>query len=505
MSDPTPPQNADPKDDSASHFGDLAGMSGAMSSGSLPAPGPVAGAATPKWLGKRIGRFRLVGVVGRGTWGCVYEAEDTDLRRRVAIKLLPAKDAAGKNTDFRRVADEARAAAALEHPNVVGVYEIGKKGDFFFLVMELAEGGSVDELIKATGPIDAARACRLCAEAGDALATAHDCGIVHRDVKPANLLLARSGRCKVADFGLAAGGDASDPLHATRAAGTAHYVAPEIVRGTAGDARGDVYSLGATLYHMLAGRRPFEGRGGEGRGAILRAQLQQEPPDLASIRPKLDPKLVEVVKRAMNKDPAGRFASMREFARALRLFTVEAADHPAVAQRPGPTRLQAMLIAGSAAAVVLVVIALLALRGNDGDKPVAATPAPTTPAPTPTPAVVPPVPAPVARPVTPPPTVKPALKPAPVEFALDARHWNDKPQSVAVGGDFNAWAVAATPLLDPDGDGVWTASVPLPPGVHHYKFVIDGVRWINDDAADRALESDDGMGGKNSGVRVGGQ
>ena len=392
MSDSTPPQNDADQADSASHFGDLAGMSGIMSSGSLPAEKPVAGTAAPKWLGKRIGRFRLVGVVGRGSWGCVYEAEDTDLRRRVAIKLLPAKDAAGNEADFRRVADEARAAAALEHPNVVQVYEIGKKGDFFFLVMELAEGGSVDELIRATGPIDAARACRLCAEAGDALTVAHECGIVHRDVKPANLLLARSGRCKVADFGLAAGGDASNPLHATRAAGTAHYVAPEIVRGTAGDARSDVYSLGATLYHMLAGRRPFDGRGGDGRGAVLRAQLQQEPPDLASIRPDLDPKLVAVVKRAMGKDPAERFVSMREFSRALRLFTVEATDRPAApAPRPGPTRLQATLIAASAAAAVLVVIVLLALRGNDGDKPVAASPAPT---PTPTPAVVPPRPPP---------------------------------------------------------------------------------------------------------------
>ena len=95
-----------------------------------------------------------------------------------------------------------------------------------------------------------------------------------------------------------------------------------------------------------------------------------------------------------------------------------------------------------------------------------------------------------------------AQKPAPVEFALDARHWSDKPKSVAVGGDFNAWSVATTPLSDPDHNGIWTANVPLPPGVHHYKFVIDGTRWINDDAADRALESDDGMGGKNSGVRV---
>ena len=499
MSDNNPSQN---KADSASHFGDLAGMSGAISDGSLPPPGPTAGAAAPKWLGKRIGRFRLVGVVGRGSWGCVYEAEDTDLRRRVAIKLLPAKDAKGEDADFRRVADEARAAAALEHPNVIGVYEIGKKGDFFYLVMELAEGGSVDELIRAAGPIDAARAGRLCAEAGDALAAAHDCGIVHRDVKPANLLLSRSGRCKVADFGLAAGGDASDPLHATRAAGTAHYVAPEIVRGTAGDERSDVYSLGATLYHMLAGRRPFEGRGGEGRGAILRAQLQQEPPDLASIRPDLDPKLVAVVKRAMSKNPAERFGSMREFARALRLFTVEAADRPATvatpSQRPGPTRMQAIAIAGSAAAAVLVVISLLALRGNDDEKPAAASPTPVVPAP------VAPAPAPVAvtppapRPVAP----SAADKPAPVEFAVDTRHWDEKPHSLAVAGDFNDWRETADPLADPDGDGVWRASVALPPGVHHYKFVVNGQHWINDDNADRSLEVDDRRGGKNSGVRV---
>ncbi|MEL7240481.1 MAG: serine/threonine-protein kinase, partial [Planctomycetota bacterium] len=169
----------------------------------------------PKWLGKRVGRFRLVSLLGNGSWGKVFEAEDTNIRRRVALKLIAAVSQNGKPTaDFNRVSSEARAAASLEHPNNISIYEVGRHGDFFFIAMELAEGGSIDEQLATGGPLDVPRACTIAAEAADALAVAHECGVVHRDIKPGNLLLTRTGRCKLTDFGLAAGGNPSDPLHA---------------------------------------------------------------------------------------------------------------------------------------------------------------------------------------------------------------------------------------------------------------------------------------------------
>ena len=455
----------------------LADLSNASNTGVHP---PTATKPVPRWLGKRVGRFRLVSLLGRGSWGRVFEAEDTTLRRRVALKLLPTVDKHGTPaSDFARVASEARAAAALEHPNVIAVYEAERKGEFFYLAMELAEGGSVEELLKATGPIDVRRASTLCAEAGDALALAHECGIVHRDVKPANLLLSRSGRCKVCDFGLAAGGDVSDPLHATRAAGTAHYVAPEVVSGHDATPQSDVYSLAATLYHLLSGRRPFEGI--RGRDEVLRAQVTRTPPGLGTLRPELDPGLVKLVTRAMSKAPDERPATMAEFARGLRLFTMPVPDRPKPRLlwdlRLRPVTLGLATVGGIA--LIGLTLALLSAGG----------PALTTASPPPEP------------------VGQPAAALVDHVFRLDARHWQDKPAAVHIAGDFNGWSATATPLAD--AAGVWRTTIPLSPGLHHYKYVVTdaagGARWVNDDSADRSLEAEDGHGGRNSGVRVAGE
>lgn len=464
-----------------------------LSDASQTATNPPTASGLPKWLGKRVGRFRLVALLGRGSWGRVFEAEDTTLRRRVALKLLPTVDTNGlPASDFDRVATEARAAAAMEHPNAIAIYEIGKKGEFFYLAMELAEGGSVEELMKATGPLDAARACTLAAEAGDALALAHECGIVHRDVKPANLLLSRSGRCKVCDFGLAAGGDVSSPLHATRAAGTAHYVAPEVVCGNEATARSDLYSLGATLYHMLTGRRPFEGL--DRRSEVLRAQVMRQPPDLGTLRPDLDEKLVNLVKKAMSKNPAERFLDIHEFARGLRLFTVPLAGKTP-ASMPGDPKFKRPKVnlkrwmPAAVGTVGLGVVAALLIAGFSGG-PGAANATPTTPLSS-------------TGSIT---SAPPALRlDGPTRshaFQLDASQWTDKPVSVHVAGSFNAWNETATPLNDDDQDHIWTGKVPLTFGTHQYKFIIDGSRWVSDDSADKSLEIDDGYGARNSGVII---
>ena len=165
----------------------------------------------PSWMGKRVGRFRLTGLLGQGAMGRVFRAEDTMLRRQVALKVLPKTIKRGQRTvEAETLIREARAIASLEHPNIVQVYEVNEVGGVYYIAMELVEAGSLRDLVEGQGPIDFLRACQLGAEAAEALGHAHSAGIVHRDVKPANLLLTRTGRVKVADFGLARVEDASD-------------------------------------------------------------------------------------------------------------------------------------------------------------------------------------------------------------------------------------------------------------------------------------------------------
>ena len=262
-------------------------------------PPPPPGRAAPSWLGKRVDRFKLLGLLGRGAYGRVFLAEDTDLGRRVALKVVTA-DAAAKSVrrnskagtdtagDFGREAvaqmvREARAAARLDHPGVLTIFEVGTLPNLGsggagggYIAMELAEGGTLQELVDAAGPMDARRACTLVADAADALQYAHELGVLHRDVKPANLMLSRGGRCKIGDFGLAYLDDAALPEDdagrggRSRVVGTAAYVAPEVVLGNPADAASDQYSLAASLFTLLAGRPPYVRQAG-GRAAARRS------------------------------------------------------------------------------------------------------------------------------------------------------------------------------------------------------------------------------------------
>ena len=297
---------------------------------------------TPRWLGKRVGRFKLISLLGKGAYGRVFLADDTDLGRRVALKIItadataksvqagasgadsgvdPADAAAAAAQAVGRMIREARAGARIEHPNVVQVFETGRlegTGIGGYIAMELLDGGTLQDLVNATGPMDVARACTLVADAAEALQHAHDAGVIHRDVKPANLMLSRHGRCKVADFGLAYIDDPSDPFKYAKAAGTALYMAPEVVLGHAADHKSDQYSLAATLFTLLAGRPPYVGD----RRRVLTAQVEAALPDLRPVRPDVDPRLNDVIRRVMSKDPGRRFPDIRQFGRALRLFTV---------------------------------------------------------------------------------------------------------------------------------------------------------------------------------------
>ena len=275
----------------------------------------------PSWMGKRVGRFRLTGLLGQGAMGRVFRAEDTMLRRQVALKVLPKTIRRGQRTvEAEKLIREARAVASLEHPHIVQVYEVNEIGGVYYIAMELVEAGSLRDLVEGQGPIDYLRACQLGAEAAEALGHAHSSGIVHRDVKPANLLLTRTGRVKVADFGLARVEDPSDLTNfLAESVGTPQFVAPEILQGHAASGKSDLYSLGATLWYLLTGKPPFEAARAE---ELLHKHISAPLPSLKKLRPDMPDALVRTITTALAKDPAKRHGTAEQFAAALRVHSI---------------------------------------------------------------------------------------------------------------------------------------------------------------------------------------
>ncbi len=258
------------------------------------------------------GRYRLTRRMAAGGMGQVWEAEDTVLHRKVAIKVL-SEGLSSDPKSSERFRREARAAAGLAHPNVAGVFDYGEDDGTQFIVMELIEGDTLAEKLRREGRLDPAEASRIAGEIAAALAAAHEAGIVHRDVKPGNVILTRQGEVKVLDFGIAA---ASGPnLTATGfTMGTAAYLSPEQAAGQRATPASDVYAIGVVLYEMLAGYPPFTG---ETLVAVAAAHMSQEAPPLAEAVPGIPSHLVLACGKALAKDPALRPASAREFSRML--------------------------------------------------------------------------------------------------------------------------------------------------------------------------------------------
>ncbi|HYO10422.1 MAG TPA: serine/threonine-protein kinase [Tepidisphaeraceae bacterium] len=309
------PQGSTPIASSAAASAAVASKSGSSSGGSN------AGAAAARSLvGRRVKRFRLLDELGEGAMGRVYVAEDTVLKRHVALKLLPAKHRDGRpNHRTERLVREARSAATLEHPNVVTIHEIDQVSGVHYIAMELVEGGNLERLVQMSGPMEIERACQLAAEAAEALSHAHQRGIIHRDIKPANLLLTRSGRCKVADFGLACFDDPSDATARAKTVGTPHYIPPEIAIGEGATEKSDLYSLGCSLWFLLTGRPPFTGTSTRD---VLKAHVSQPLPDLRRWRPDAPDRLIHALEQACAKHPNDRFSDAARFAAVLRTFTI---------------------------------------------------------------------------------------------------------------------------------------------------------------------------------------
>jgi serine/threonine protein kinase len=271
------------------------------------------------WKGRRVKRFRLIDELGEGAMGRVFVAEDTILKRNVALKLLPAKHRDGRpNHRTEKLVSEARSAANLEHPNVVTIYEIDQISGVHYIAMELVEGGNLERLVQMSGPMEVERACQLVADAAEALSHAHARGIIHRDIKPANLLLSRSGRCKLCDFGLAAIDSPEDPQR-MKCVGTPNFISPEVARGKGATAASDIYSLGCTLWFLLTGRPPYSGSSSRD---VLKLHVNEPLPDLRKWRPDVPEKLIAVINQACSKDPKTRFDDAEQFAKMLRTFTI---------------------------------------------------------------------------------------------------------------------------------------------------------------------------------------
>jgi serine/threonine-protein kinase len=280
-------------------------------------------------IGQLAGNYKILSCLGEGGMGTVYKAVDVMLEREVAIKML-RPEIASQPQIVERFRTEAVTLAKLNHPSIATLYSFFRQGDHFFMVMEYVAGQTLDSAIRQSGALPADRTVAILSQALEGIAHAHSLRILHRDLKPANIMLPDSGGVKVMDFGIARLLSAARMTRTGGLVGTLEYVAPERVRGQEADLRSDLYSMGIVLYEMLSGRVPFQS---DTEYELMRMQLEQAPPVLASLGVATPPALEAALVRVLAKNPEERFASAAEFRAAL----LGAAAPAAIA--PKPTRL----------------------------------------------------------------------------------------------------------------------------------------------------------------------
>ena len=299
-------------------------------------------------IGAEIGGYRVEELIGRGGMGEVYRAWDERLERNVALKILIPRLA--DDDAFRdRLLRESRLAASLDHPNVVPVYDAGEADARFFLAMRFVEGTDLRAVLRGEGALSPERAIDIAAQVAGALDAAHERGLVHRDVKPSNVLLDERGHCYLADFGLTQSVSSQGQAPDESLLGTLDYIAPEQIRGSDVDSRADVYSLGCLLFECLTGEVPF---GRRSEVATLYAHLEDEPPRPSERRPELPVDLDDVLGRAMAKDPDERQPSCTAL--------VEEARVALGLVGTGPRRLR-LAVAASTFVLLVAAVALAAI------------------------------------------------------------------------------------------------------------------------------------------------
>ncbi|KZE38202.1 serine/threonine protein kinase [Bhargavaea cecembensis] len=257
-------------------------------------------------IGQRIsGRYEILGLLGGGGMSTVYLAQDIILDRPVAIKVL-RQDFSDEDELRKRFQREALSATSLVHPNIVNIYDVGEDGDLQYLVMEYVEGQTLKEYIKDHAPLDPAEAVEIMKQLCSGITAAHIHGIIHRDVKPQNILMDLDGQVKLTDFGIAMALSATALTRTNSVMGTVHYLSPEQARGGIATKRTDIYSLGIVLFEMLTGKLPFSG---ESAVSIALKHLQEQTPSVRALRPDIPQSLENVILKATAKDPAVRYSS----------------------------------------------------------------------------------------------------------------------------------------------------------------------------------------------------
>jgi eukaryotic-like serine/threonine-protein kinase len=327
------------------------------------------------------GRYEIVELVGSGGMSSVYKAHDRLLERNVALKVLHPHY--GDDEEYvERFRREARSVAQMSHPNIVTVIDRGEDNGQQYIVFEYVDGENLKELIERTGPLPARRAVELALEIAEALAFAHEHGLVHRDVKPQNVLLTPDGEAKVTDFGIARSLDVEHGVTQTGTVlGTSNYISPEQASGKPVTPATDVYSLGVVMYELLTAEVPFPG---ENFVAVAMKHINDPPPDLREKRPDVPLRLIAAIERALEKDPSRRFSSMDQLAWELKQCLAEMGSpdadrtfiaqspvvresraHPMRASRPRRWPIYALVLLIAAAAIVA---GILALGGSNNKK-----------------------------------------------------------------------------------------------------------------------------------------
>ncbi len=272
-----------------------------------------------------LGRYQILGELGRGAMGIVYEALDPLIERKVAIKTIRMDLSAAERAAFEeRFLREAKSAGQLIHPNIVTIFDAGESDDLAYIAMEVLNGPSLRDLLDKHTPITPSEIANIIAQAAEALAFAHSRGIVHRDIKPGNIILLENRHVKIADFGIAQLPTGSHTLVGT-VLGSPKYMSPEQLSGKEIDGRSDIFSLGVVLYEMLTGEAPFYG---DNVSAIMYQVLHNDPPPPSKLNPRLPTLFNEIVAQALNKNPDSRYASATEMARELREAEAQLAIAP---------------------------------------------------------------------------------------------------------------------------------------------------------------------------------